>query len=47
MEDLAYGLSSIITIETSIKVQGTYGIFDLKFFKNLQRINGEKLVEDK
>ncbi|XP_065354922.1 insulin-like receptor [Calliphora vicina] len=47
MEDLAYGLSSIVTIETALKVQGTYGIFDLKFFRNLQKIEGEKLVEDK
>lgn len=47
MEDLAYGLSSIVTIETSLKVQGTYGIFDLKFFKNLQKIEGEKLIEEK
>ncbi|XP_046805148.1 insulin-like receptor [Lucilia cuprina] len=47
MEDLAYGLSSIVTIETALKVQGTYGVFDLKFFKNLQNIEGENLIEDK
>ena len=46
MEDLAYGLSSIVTIETALKVQGTYGLFDLKFFKNLQKIEGKNLIEN-
>ncbi|XP_075146426.1 insulin-like receptor [Haematobia irritans] len=46
-QELLYGLSSIRTISGYLKVQGTYGMSNLRFFKNLRAIKGERLVEDK
>ncbi|KAL9887722.1 insulin-like receptor isoform 1-T9 [Glossina fuscipes fuscipes] len=47
IEDLEYSLASIEVITTYLKVQGTYGMLNLRFFKNLKTIKGERLVEDK
>lgn len=47
MEDLEYGLSSIEVIHTNLMVHGTYGMFNLHFFKNLKSIKGKKLIDNK
>ncbi|XP_014088692.2 insulin-like receptor [Bactrocera oleae] len=47
MEELESGLSSIQEISTFLKVQGTYGLTSLSFFKHLKRINGTELSENK
>lgn len=47
MEGLEYGLSSIEVITTYLKIQGTYGLFNLHFFKSLKAIRGKELIENK
>ncbi|XP_054726733.1 insulin-like receptor [Anastrepha obliqua] len=47
MEELESGLSSIQEISTFLKIQGTYGLTSLSFFKHLKRINGTELDENK
>ncbi|BFF89318.1 insulin-like receptor [Drosophila madeirensis] len=46
MEALEFGLASVHTIETYLKVHLTYGLTSLRFFKALREIRGAPMLEN-